>query len=251
MQTRSPISRDLPLGHSLAQLLRQRWLCPSKTATVPFELQAGALGSCCRSDRHKDDSFAVFIPSLPIQQPSHFFSLSLCIQALEHFARSLRARVGFQLTAVSPRATRWRLQGSQHPQHQAARQGLSSSMLPSTTGLVRPWGWWRPCAGPWKYPPTPLQPGLSLTVLYLKGHCSALQRTVYICYRGSRRGREGGQGSWESWASLAVQRCLSSSAARGWRLRTALTKGPGTLTAVPGQDSKRQIGSLLWWRGIF
>lgn len=39
------------------------------------------MGSCSRSDRHKDDSFPMFIPPLPIQQPSHFFSLLLCIQA--------------------------------------------------------------------------------------------------------------------------------------------------------------------------
>lgn len=80
-------------------------LCLSEAATVPSELQAGAMGSCSRSDRHKDDSFPMFIPPLPIQQPSHFFSFLLCIQARERFA-VCSARVGFQLCAHSPGAAR-------------------------------------------------------------------------------------------------------------------------------------------------
>lgn len=65
-----------------ANTLTHPWeLCPGGTATVPSELQAGARGSRSRSDRQKDDSFPMFIPLLPIQQPSHFFSLLLCIQA--------------------------------------------------------------------------------------------------------------------------------------------------------------------------
>lgn len=44
-------------------------------------------------------------------------------------------------------------------------------MLPGTKGLIRSY------AGPWKYPPprpapaSQMGPSLSLTVLYLKGHC--------------------------------------------------------------------------------
>lgn len=39
------MSWDPPLSQSLAQLFWQSWLCLSETATVPFELQAGARGS--------------------------------------------------------------------------------------------------------------------------------------------------------------------------------------------------------------
>lgn len=84
------------------------------------------MGSCSRSDRHKDDSFPMFIPPLPIQQPSHFFSLLLCTQARERFA-VCSARVGFQLSAHSPRAAHRCLQGSQHPQQRPAPEQVGAA----------------------------------------------------------------------------------------------------------------------------
>lgn len=80
----SPFSRDAPRGRALLS-------CPGRAgsrqaALVPSQRCGGGTGKLLGSDRHEHDSFPLFIPPLPIQQPSHFFSLAICIQTGDRFA---------------------------------------------------------------------------------------------------------------------------------------------------------------------
>lgn len=69
-------------------------LSPPQQPAARVPAQRGN-GKLLGSDRHEHDSFPLFIPPLPIQQPSHFFSLSICIQTGEYFACSILSFLQF------------------------------------------------------------------------------------------------------------------------------------------------------------
>lgn len=162
--------------------------------------------------------FPCLFPALPIQQASRFFSLSLCIQAVEHFTQisaDCSSPKGCTLMAAgfaasSPPNSRSEPELLAADRYQGAEQTMDLIQVPGNT----------PC----QLQPQPNGPSLSLTVLYLKGHCrfaslpcseQYIYIYIYICYRGSRRGREAGREAGKARHRWAAQRCPISSAVRG------------------------------------